>query len=37
MCRLEGGGGGVISAQKLLFWTLFITGFEHFLCTNQRN
>ena len=26
MCRL----GGVISAQKVLFWTLFITGFEHF-------
>ena len=33
MCRL----GGVISAQKMLFLTLFIAGFEHFLCTNQRN
>ena len=33
MCRL----GGVISAQKVLFLTLFITGFEYFLCTNQHN
>ena len=33
MCWL----GGVISAQKVLFLTLFIAGFEHFLCTNQRN
>ena len=33
MCRL----GGVISAQKVLFLTLFIEGFEHFLFTNQRN
>ena len=33
MFRLE----GVISAQKVLFLTLFIGGFEHFLCTNQRN
>ena len=30
MCRLGGGGGGVISAQKVLFLTLFITGFKHF-------
>ena len=29
--------GGVISAQKVLFLTLFIAGLEHFLCTNQRN
>ena len=29
--------GSVISAQKVLFWILFIAGFEHFLCTNQRN
>ena len=29
--------GGVISAQKVLFCTLFIVDFEHFLCTNQRN
>ena len=27
----------VISAQKVLFLTLFIEGFEHFLYTNQRN
>ena len=26
--------GGVINAQKVLFLTLFIAGFEHFLCTN---
>ena len=29
--------GGVINAQKVLFLTMFIVGFEHFLCTNQRN
>ena len=33
MCQL----GDVISAQKVLFLTLFIIGFENFLCTNQRN
>ena len=33
MCRL----GGVISAQKVLFSTLFIVDFERFLCTNQLN
>ena len=33
MCQL----GGMISAQKVLFLTLFIVGFEHFLCTNQLN
>ena len=33
MCRL----GGVISAQKVLFLTLFIIGFECFLCTNHSN
>ena len=33
MCRL----GGVISVQIVLIWTLFIIGFEHFLCTNQLN
>ena len=27
----------LISAQKVLFLTLFIASFEHFLCTNQRN
>ena len=27
----------LISAQKVLFWTLLIIGFEHFLCTNQHN
>ena len=27
----------VISAQKMLFLILFITNFEHSLCTNQRN
>ena len=26
--------GGMISAQKVLFLTLFIAGFDHFLCTN---
>ena len=30
MCRL----GGVITTQKLLFFTLFIICFEHFLCIN---
>ena len=29
--------GGVISAQKVIFLTLFIASFEHFLCTSQRN
>ena len=33
MCRL----GGVIITQIVLFCTLFITGFEHFLCSNQPN
>ena len=33
MCRLE----GVISAQKVLFCTLFLIGFERFLCTNCYN
>ena len=33
MCRL----GGVISAQKVLFLTLFLIGFERFLCTNYYN
>ena len=33
MCRL----GGVISAQKVQFGTLFIIGFECFLCTNHAN
>ena len=32
-----GGGGGVISAQKVLFGTLFLIGFERFLCTNCYN
>ena len=32
MCRL----GGVISAQKVLFY-LFIIGFECFLYTNHSN
>ena len=27
----------LISAQIVLFCTLFIGGFEHFLCTNQLN
>ena len=30
-------GNWVISAQKVLFGTLFIVGFEHFLCTDQPN
>ena len=29
--------GGVFTNQKVLFCTLFITGFEHFLCINQPN
>ena len=33
MCRL----GGVISFQKVLFLTLFLIGFERFLCTNYYN
>ena len=32
-----GGGGGVISAKKVLFSTLFLIGFERFLCTNYYN
>ena len=31
MCRL----GGVISAQKFLFRTLFKIGSKYFLCTNH--
>ena len=31
------GGGGVISAQKALFGTLILIGFERFLCTNCYN
>ena len=27
----------MISAQKVLFLTLFISGFECFLCTNHSN
>ena len=30
-------GGGGDCAQKVLFLTLFVIGFKHFLCTNQRN
>ena len=30
-------GGGVISFQKVLFSTLFLIGFERFLCTNNYN
>ena len=33
MCRL----GGVISAQKVLFLTLFIISFECFLYANHSN
>ena len=28
-------GGVVITTQKVLFYTLINTGFEHFLCSNQ--
>ena len=27
----------VITTQKVLFYTLINTGFEHFLCDNQPN
>ena len=27
----------LITTQKVLFYTLINTGFEHFLCTNQLN
>ena len=33
MCRL----GRVITTQKVLFYTLINTGFEHFLCSNHPN
>ena len=30
-------GHTLTSTQKVLFLTLFITGFEYFLCTNECN
>ena len=32
-----GGGGGVITTQIVLFYTVINTGFEHFLCSNLSN
>ena len=37
LMKPRNGGDALISAQKVLFCTLFIVGFEHFLCTNQCN